>query len=100
MLVDKEILDKIKVGFLSIGHTHDKIDQMFSTFSRRLERNDAFTLEEMMSIVKESYSPRPEVCHLKETYDFRRFTQDGPGDRKSTRLNSSHSGESRMPSSA
>ena len=53
---------------------------MFSTFSRRLERNDAFTLEEMMSILKESYTPRLEVCHLKENYDFRRFTQGGPGE--------------------
>ena len=80
MLVDKGIFDKIKVGFLLVGHTHDQIDQMFSTFSRRLGRNDAFTLEEMMSIVKESYTPRPEVCHLKETYDFRRFTQGGPSE--------------------
>ena len=80
MLVDKGIFDKIKVGFLLVGHTHDQIDQMFSTFSRRLGRNDAFTLEEMMSIVKESYTPRLEVCHLKETYDFRRFTQGRLGE--------------------
>lgn len=30
--------------------------------------------------MKESYTPRPKVCHLKETYDFKRFTQGGLGE--------------------
>ena len=43
MLVHKEIFKKIKVNFLLVGHTHDHIDQMFSTFSKKLSRCDAFT---------------------------------------------------------
>lgn len=50
MLVEKEIFKKIKVGFLLVGHTHDHIDQMFSVFSKRLSREDAFTLPKMASI--------------------------------------------------
>ena len=80
MLVDKGIFDRIKVGFLLVGHTQNQIDQIFSMFSKKLGRNDAFTLEEMMSIVKEAYTPTPEVCHLKATYDFKRFTPNGLGE--------------------
>ena len=39
------------------------------------------------------FNPTDTVC-------FRVFDDKKGGDRKSTRLNSSHSGESRMPSSA
>ena len=42
-------------------------------------------------------SPREEVV---ATGEWSRAGEWGPPDRKSTRLNSSHSGESRMPSSA
>ena len=48
------------------------------------------TLEEL-SIEKTTFS---------DNLDFHHFTFAFPRDRKSTRLNSSHSGESRMPSSA
>ena len=50
-----------------------------------------------------------DTCSLEKSYDQPRqyikkqrhyFANKGPSDRKSTRLNSSHSGQSRMPSSA
>ena len=34
MLVEQAVFRKVKVNFLLVGHTHDHIDQMFSTFSR------------------------------------------------------------------
>ena len=34
MLVKQGVFRKVKVNFLLVGHTHDHIDQMFSTFSR------------------------------------------------------------------
>ena len=51
MLVEMKIVDKVKIGFLLVGHTHDQIDQMFSTISKKLARNDAFSLIRMMDLV-------------------------------------------------
>ena len=34
MLVNQGMFGKVKVHFLLVGHTHDHIDHMFSTFSR------------------------------------------------------------------
>ena len=32
ILVNQGLFRKVKVNFLLVGHTHDHIDQMFSTF--------------------------------------------------------------------
>jgi hypothetical protein len=34
MLVARDHFKEITVGFLLVGHTHDEVDQMFSSFSR------------------------------------------------------------------
>ena len=60
-----------------VGHTHDHIDQMFSTFSRQLSRCDAFTLPKLFDVICDAYTPRPNVIHLKEIYDFKRYIADG-----------------------
>lgn len=39
MLVELRIFQKVKVGFLLVGNTHDHVDQMFSHFSVTLRRN-------------------------------------------------------------
>jgi hypothetical protein len=38
MLLVKKIFQKIKLGFLLVGHTHDHIDKMFSCFSTKLAK--------------------------------------------------------------
>jgi hypothetical protein len=73
ILVDLGTFEKIKVGFLLVGHTHDQIDQMFSRFSTKLNRNRAFRLETLVDIVKNSYRPQPEVIMVDETADFKTF---------------------------
>jgi hypothetical protein len=40
MLVEMGIFQKVKVGFLLVGHTHDHIDEMFSHFSVTLKRKN------------------------------------------------------------
>ncbi len=73
MLVQNGIFKKIKVNFLLVGHTHDHIDQMFSTFSKKLSRYDAFTLPVLSKLISEAYTPKPEIMHLLEVYDFKRY---------------------------
>ena len=77
MLVNQGLFRKVKVNFLLVGHTHDHIDQMFSTFSRQLSRQDAFTLPKLFDVICDAYTPRPKVLHLKEIYDFKRYISDG-----------------------
>ena len=77
MLVDQGLFRKVKVNFLLVGHTHDHIDQMFSTFSRQLSRHDAFTLPKLFDVICDAYTPRPKVLHLKEVYDFKRYISYG-----------------------
>ena len=79
MLVERGIFKKIKVNFLLVGHTHDHIDQMFSRFSKKLARCNAFTLTTLSKLISEAYTPKPEVHHLNEVYDFKRFCMDGDG---------------------
>ena len=67
----------MKVNFLLVGHTHDHIDKMFSTFSRQLSRYDAFTLPKLFGFICDAYTPRPNVIHLKEIYEFKRYIEDG-----------------------
>ena len=79
MLVEKGIFKKVKVNFLLVGHTHDHIDQMFSRFSKKLARCDAFTLLALSTLIIDAYTPKPQVQHLNEVYDFKWFCKDGDG---------------------
>jgi len=76
MLVEKGIFEKIKVGFLLVGHTHDQIDQMFSRFSTKLNKQRAFRLESLKEIIADSYKPKPEIVFVDEVADFRKFVSD------------------------
>jgi hypothetical protein len=44
MLFELEIFQKVKIGFLLIGHTHDHIDQMVSHFSVTLKMKNVAIL--------------------------------------------------------
>jgi hypothetical protein len=78
MLLKKKVFQKIKVGFLLVGHTHDNIDQMFSRFSTRLSKSRAFVYKDLCQVIQESYKPQPEITLLNETFDFRRFAFSEP----------------------
>ena len=64
MLVDRGIFKKTNVQFLLVGHTNDHIDQMFSRFSKKLARSDAFTLPMLLKLITKAYTPKPDVSHL------------------------------------
>ena len=52
---------------------------MFSRFSKKLARYDAFTLPTLSRLITEAYTPMPDVQHLDEVYDFECFFVDGDG---------------------
>ena len=82
MLVEKGIFKKIKIGFLVVGHTHDQIDQMFSRFSVKLNRQRAFRLDSLKEIIVDSYTPKPEIIFVDQVADFKKFVsnRDQPND--------------------
>lgn len=53
-----------------VGHTHDDIDQMFSRFSKHLQRNDAPTVGELHARCKAAYTPEPSTEYLEEVVDW------------------------------
>ena len=52
---------------------------MFSRFSKKLARCDAFTLPTLSRMITEAYTQKPGVQHLDNVYDFKRFYVDGDG---------------------
>ena len=57
MLVEMIIFQKVKVGFLLAGHTHDHFDQMFSSFSATLKRKNVGSLPSLIECIKKTYIP-------------------------------------------
>src|SRR5690606_36211474 len=45
-LVELNIFQKVKAGFLAVGHTHEDIDAYFSVISRHLRRTTVLTPQE------------------------------------------------------
>jgi hypothetical protein len=51
-LVALGIFKEIQLSFLIVGHTHEDIDQRFSTISSALKRQDIHSLKELLIIIK------------------------------------------------
>jgi hypothetical protein len=75
MLVELRIFQKVKVGFLLVGHTHDHIDQMFRHFSVTLKRKNVGILPSLIECIKKAYIPKSIFHILEEIVDMRRFIQ-------------------------
>jgi hypothetical protein len=57
MIFEMEIFQKVKVGFLLVGHTYDHIDQMFNHFLVTLKRKNIGSLPSLIECIKKSYIP-------------------------------------------
>jgi len=82
MLVELRIFQKVKVGFLLVGHTHDHIDQMFSHFLVTLRRKEVRSFPSLIECIKKSYMPEPTFDVLEDTIDMRRFILGSYGEGK------------------
>ena len=73
ILVELRIFQKVKVGFLLIGHNHDHIDQMFSHFSVTLKRKNVGSLPSLIECIKKAYTLETVFHRLEEIVDMQRF---------------------------
>eukprot|EP00873_Tetraselmis_striata_P042790 jgi/Tetstr1/463054/TSEL_007991.t1 len=69
-LVSIGICDVIHLVFLPVGHTHERVDQIFSRISLALSRSSAYTIEAFLDLVAKAFSPTPEIAELSYSLDF------------------------------
>lgn len=48
-LVEVRVFDEVELGFLTVGHMHEDIDQVFSQISARVHANNAVLIQESYS---------------------------------------------------
>lgn len=70
MLVALSIFESVEVGFLPVGHTHEDVDQAFSSTSARLRVRNAITLEDMQQELRETYGGNVQVEHLRRVANW------------------------------
>jgi hypothetical protein len=66
-LVERGVFDKIVIGFLPVGHTHNEADQVASCFGLACRHHDVHTLKDLIGLLEKSYTPRPRVEYLDAT---------------------------------
>ena len=79
-LVKMRVFKRIEICFMLVGHTHENIDQLFSTYSVKLRTVKAFTLESLMQVAKDAFKDnlKPEVSHITEVNDWDFFFKENP----------------------
>jgi hypothetical protein len=75
-LMANSVFVLIEVMFLRVGHTHEDVDQMFSCFSRKLRKQPAYSLPDLISAMKK-YSPEPKIGQIESVIDFNRYGESG-----------------------
>ena len=76
MLVELGIFHKVKVGFLLVGHTHDRIDQIFTRFVVTLGRNNVGSLPSLTEVIRNAYSPERVVLRWRRSLTWRDLLWD------------------------
>eukprot|EP00873_Tetraselmis_striata_P004266 jgi/Tetstr1/424530/TSEL_015058.t1 len=69
-LVSIGICDVIHLVVMPVGHTHERVDQIFSRISLALSRSSAYTIEAFLDLVAKAFSPTPEIAELSFSLDF------------------------------
>ncbi len=83
LLVAQGYFESIKLGFEVVGHTHDKIDQVFSRFSVALNQNNAITMSELQKLLQKAYTShikvaKSQVASAVDDTDDELEHEDGP----------------------
>ena len=72
-LVATGIFDSIQINYLVVGHTHEDIDQWFSTFSKAVHKQDIWTPNQMLELLahmSEKDSINPKVVFVTSRHDY------------------------------
>ena len=75
-LVGAGYLEEVEIHYLLVGHTHEDIDQYFSTLSRRLDRRSALTYEEFVEVLRSAHRDakwKPNVRVIFTVFDYKKW---------------------------
>ena len=67
MLVTTEIITSAQVSFLPVGNTHKDVDQMFKVFKQALLKADTINPDDLLAVLKSSYSTLDVVTNVIES---------------------------------
>ncbi|CAM9749628.1 unnamed protein product, partial [Choristocarpus tenellus] len=59
LLVAVSVIRVVEIHFMMVGHTHIKIDQIFSRFSRGIKGKNIFTRTQLGEELQASYTEVP-----------------------------------------
>uniref|UniRef100_A0A7M5X9T5 DUF7869 domain-containing protein n=2 Tax=Clytia hemisphaerica TaxID=252671 RepID=A0A7M5X9T5_9CNID len=76
LLVGWRLVDKVRLSFLMVGHTHEDIDQTFSNISGSLKTNDAKTMSSLVKVIEGTFKRKPTVVVNEHMDDYK--TMLGP----------------------
>ena len=79
LLVERNIFEKVQFNFLVVGHTHEDIDQWFSTFSKKISHKDVWTPNKMLyylSKMSDRAEINPKVVFVSSRHDFKGWLKD------------------------
>ena len=69
-LVHWNVFKEVEVSFLPVGHTHEDIDQAFSTTSSRLRNHNAITLVDIQNELRQVYNSHTQVGHMRHIINW------------------------------
>ena len=75
-LVLRKILKSVKISFLPVGHTHEKIDQMFSRLAVYLRSHNLLSMDDLLSALEKCYQPTPKAKYLKSLANISGFLHE------------------------
>lgn len=62
-----------------VGHTHEDINQVFSSISVQLRQVNAPPLPGLIETIRDSTDPAPEVQHLEGIFDYKKSLMNCKG---------------------
>ena len=69
-LVGLGVFNDIQASFLPVGHTHEDIDQAFSSLARHLRTTDAFTLNDLMEEMRNTCRKGATVAQMNNLTNY------------------------------
>ena len=72
LLVELGVFDKIKLCFLLVGHTHNDVDQFFSTFTQMITKYgwEIYTLDDLHHFLRNLQNQSVQVEHLEQVLNY------------------------------